>query len=146
MGRQKSGAVPDGAASAIPVTAVFVAAFDAEGQNAPGARALLDRMIEAMGLAPEEFRICGPDELAGLAPRLVVALGEAAARILLGTDRPLGELRGSFHDFHGTKLLVTFHPATLLENPAAKRDAWTDLQRAAKELGIAIPQKKQEKP
>jgi DNA polymerase len=56
-----------------------------------------------------------------------VALGRHAAHSLLKTELPLARLRGQRHDYHGTPLIVTYHPAYLLRSPADKRKAWDDL-------------------
>jgi uracil-DNA glycosylase len=40
----------------------------------------------------------------------------------------LGALRGKVHDYHGVKLVVTYHPAALLRNPNWKRPTWEDLK------------------
>ena len=60
-------------------------------------------------------------------PRLIVALGRHAAHSLLKTEVPLGKLRGQRLSYHGTPLIVTYHPAYLLRNPADKRKVWDDL-------------------
>lgn len=60
-------------------------------------------------------------------PRVIVALGRVAAQSLLGSDAPLGRLRGREHGFRGVPLVVTYHPAYLLRSPADKARAWSDL-------------------
>lgn len=60
-------------------------------------------------------------------PRLLVALGRIAAGRLLDTDQPIARLRQRLHDRGGVPLIVTYHPAYLLRNPADKRKAWEDL-------------------
>jgi DNA polymerase len=45
----------------------------------------------------------------------------------LGRDATLGSLRGTVHDFQGTPLIVTFHPAYLIRSPSEKAKAWQDL-------------------
>jgi len=62
-----------------------------------------------------------------LRPRLVLAMGERAARRLTGLAEPLGRLRGRAHQWRGLPLVVTFHPAYLLRSPADKAGAWDDL-------------------
>jgi DNA polymerase len=62
-----------------------------------------------------------------VAPRCVLALGLAAAKRLLGTDAPLGSLRGRVHTYRGIPLVVTFSLAYLLRHPAEKAKAWADL-------------------
>ncbi|MDE2621888.1 MAG: uracil-DNA glycosylase [Betaproteobacteria bacterium] len=63
-------------------------------------------------------------------PTLIVALGKVAAHALLGMDKPLGALRGQDHRFGQIPLVVTWHPAYLLRNPADKAKTWEDLYRA----------------
>lgn len=60
-------------------------------------------------------------------PKLIVALGKTAATALLGRDASLASLRGRLHDYRGTPLLITYHPAYLLRSPAEKAKAWQDL-------------------
>jgi uracil-DNA glycosylase family 4 len=66
------------------------------------------------------------------APRRLVLLGGVAAKALLGAREGITRLRGRWHQVtlpDGTAIpaLATLHPAYLLRNPAAKRDAWADL-------------------
>lgn len=60
-------------------------------------------------------------------PRLIIALGRVAAQNLLGTEATLASLRGRVHDYHGTPLIVTYHPAYLLRNLVDKAKSWEDL-------------------
>jgi len=39
----------------------------------------------------------------------------------------MGAMRGNLYDYHGTPLLVTYHPAALLRNPNWKQPAWEDM-------------------
>lgn len=89
---------------------------------------------------PEEIDACRPfleRQLAVIQPEFVVALGKVAAQTLLGTDLPISRLRGRFHDYHGMRLLPTYHPAYLLRNPGRKRDVWEDMKLLMKEYGYA---------
>jgi len=82
---------------------------------------------------PDEIATCLPylqQQIALIKPKLIVALGKTAATSLLGRETTLGSLRGTLHDFHGTPLIVTYHPAYLLRSPAEKAHAWEDLQQA----------------
>ena len=60
-------------------------------------------------------------------PNIILAVGRIAAQQLLDTDTPVGRLRGQLHDFEGTPLVVTYHPAYLLRSPTQKRKSWQDL-------------------
>jgi uracil-DNA glycosylase len=46
----------------------------------------------------------------------------------LNTDESIGRLRGVIHDYRGTPLVVTYHPAYLLRSPQVTRVAWQDFQ------------------
>jgi len=59
-------------------------------------------------------------------PEIIVAMGNIACQGLLGR-RGITRLRGQWTRVFGRPLLPTFHPAYLLRNPAAKREAWADL-------------------
>ena len=61
-------------------------------------------------------------------PSVLVCLGRVAAQALLGTDTPIGRLRGSWYEVRGVPTMVTYHPAALLRNPALQRPTWEDLQ------------------
>ena len=69
-------------------------------------------------------------------PQVICALGKFAAQTLLGTQEPITRTRGRFFDWHGMKLMPTFHPAYLLRNPADKKLVWADVQIIMRELGI----------
>jgi len=67
-------------------------------------------------------------------PRVICALGKFAAQTLLRSADPITRLRGKFYDYHGAKLMPTFHPAYLLRNPGDKRLVWEDVKKIKKEL------------
>jgi len=86
---------------------------------------------------PEEVEACSPyliRQLELIKPKVIVAFGTFAAQTLLQTKTPLGQLRGLVHRYHGTPLVVTYHPAALLRNPAWKRPTWDDVKLARKIL------------
>jgi len=58
-------------------------------------------------------------------------MGRFAVQALLRSDQPIGKLRGQVHRYQGVPLVVTYHPAYLLRNPADKARAWEDLLLAA---------------
>jgi DNA polymerase len=89
---------------------------------------------------PEELAACRPyleRQLELLQPALVLVVGRIAAQNLLGTEAPLGRLRGQVHRVGGLNLpaIVTYHPAYLLRSPADKRKAWEDLKLARRVFG-----------
>lgn len=79
---------------------------------------------------PEEVAQCAPwleRQVALLQPRLLLALGRFAAHSLLGSQAPISQLRGQVHEFAGIPVVVSYHPAYLLRNPADKARVWRDL-------------------
>lgn len=124
---------------------------------------LLTKIIESIGLKREEVFICNilkcrppgnrnplPTEIAMcssyllkqidlIKPEIICALGKFAAQTLLSTETPISKLRGEFHEYHGIKLMPTYHPAYLLRNPGGKKDVWEDMKAIAKELGLKVP-------
>ena len=76
-----------------------------------------------------------------LRPEYIVCLGAVSAQELLKTKLPVGQLRGSLHGYFASKVLVTYHPAYLLRNPAAKKAAWQDLQLLIRDAGIKLPKR-----
>lgn len=80
---------------------------------------------------PEEIELCEPyliEQIMLIKPKLICALGRISAQALLKTSSPLNRLRGRFHDYQGTKFLVTYHPAALLRYPQFKKDTWEDVK------------------
>ena len=80
----------------------------------------------------DEIAACEPflfRQIASVRPRVICALGTFAAQTLLRTKEPISRLRGAFVDFHGAKLMATYHPAYLLRNPNEKRKVWEDVQK-----------------
>lgn len=84
---------------------------DPKAEEAGACRGYLDRQIELV------------------APRLILAVGRIAAQQLLGTEAPIGRLRGAVHRLANAEIpvIVTYHPAYLLRSPAEKRKVWQDL-------------------
>jgi uracil-DNA glycosylase len=137
---------------------------DAQGVPFVGrAGQLLTKMIEAMGFAREDVYIANvikcrppenrnpdPDEvlscepflfkqIESIKPQVIVALGAFAAKALLKSELPISRLRGQVHDYHGAKLIPTFHPSYLLRSPGQKKYAWDDLKRALLLMGRSVP-------
>ncbi|HEX6137990.1 MAG TPA: uracil-DNA glycosylase [Casimicrobiaceae bacterium] len=138
---------------------------DAQGEPFVGAAGrLLDNMLGALRLArgddvyianvlkcrppgnrapePLEAAACRPyldRQIELIAPRLIVALGRSAACTLLGVDASVASLRNRVHRYRGTPLIVTYHPAYLLRNPADKAKAWEDLLFARRTMSDTAP-------
>jgi uracil-DNA glycosylase family 4 len=113
---------------------------------------LLDAMLAAIGLRrgedvyianvlksrppgnrdpkPEEVQACLPyllRQIDLIQPKLILAMGRFAAQSLLVTENSIARMRGSVHEYHGVPMIVTYHPAYLLRNPADKAKSWEDL-------------------
>jgi len=116
---------------------------------------LLDRMFDAIGMGrgaggaqalyitnilpwrPPQNRDPSPEEIAMMrpfidrhvelaAPEILVLMGNISCHAMLGR-RGITRLRGQWQETLGRPTLPMFHPAYLLRNPAAKREAWADL-------------------
>jgi DNA polymerase len=74
-----------------------------------------------------------------LQPEYIVCVGAVPAQALLETTEAVGKLRGRFHKYRDSKVLVTYHPSYLLRNPAAKKFVWEDMQILLRDMGVAIP-------
>ena len=80
---------------------------------------------------PEEREKCEPiliNQIEIIKPKIICALGRISGQTLLCTNSSLSALRGKVHDYHGVKLIVTYHPAALLRNQNWKPQAWEDLK------------------
>ena len=117
---------------------------------------LLDKMLAAIDMArdamdaeksvyitnvlawrPPQNRDPKPEEIAMLLPFVQrhVALIKPEVVVLMGNisclaglnKRGITRLRGQWTEAYDTPCLPMFHPAYLLRNPAAKREAWADL-------------------
>jgi uracil-DNA glycosylase family 4 len=134
---------------------------------------LLTRIIETMGLRRDEVYIanilkCRPDTPPGsfgnrpptllemqtcrpylveqidiIQPKVLVALGAVAVEGLLGTRGTMRELRGRWHSYNGTPLMITYHPAYLLRNqaPSEKRKVWEDMLQVLEQLERPITER-----
>jgi DNA polymerase len=145
---------------------------DAQGRPFVGrAGQLLDKIINAMGLKrqdvfignilkcrppdnrdpkPDEIISCLPylhDQLEIINPEIIIALGAHAARTLLETNKPIGQLRGRFTEYYPgigkppIKVMATYHPAYLLRNYSIenKKRVWEDMKKVLTELDLPIP-------
>jgi uracil-DNA glycosylase family 4 len=138
---------------------------DAQGEPFVGAAGqLLNRIIAACGLKREEVYICNiikcrppgnrtpnveeaahcrewlEKQLDLIRPRFICALGSTAAKNLLATEQSLGKLRCRFHDFKGTPVICTYHPAYLLphRNPDKKKEVWEDMKMLMARMGRPV--------
>ena len=93
---------------------------------------------------PEEMEGCIPylkRQIAVIRPKLIVCLGATAARGLVNETMPIGKARGSWREFEGIPVMLTFHPAYLLRDPRQKAPCWADLKAVLTRLGKTPPAK-----
>jgi DNA polymerase len=129
---------------------------DLEGKPFVGrAGQLLDKMLASIGMGetnvhitnivywrppgnrtptPQEALACRPfleRQIALVGPKVVLALGGAAAKQLFDVADGIMRIRGKWRDLdaggHRAQAMATLHPAYLLRTPAAKGMAWRDL-------------------
>jgi DNA polymerase len=129
---------------------------DLEGKPFVGrAGKLLDKMLAAISLSeadvhitnivywrppgnrtptPQEALACRPfleRQIELVAPKILVAVGGAAAKEIFGVTEGITRLRGKWREVsvgdRQIAAIATLHPAYLLRTPAAKHLAWADL-------------------
>ena len=86
---------------------------------------------------PEEIAMMLPfveRHIALVDPDIIICMGNTPCQALLGTKGIL-RLRGNWAQALGKPVLPMTHPADLLRNPAAKREAWADLLALKARLG-----------
>ena len=86
---------------------------------------------------PDEVASCEPflkRQIDLIQPQIIVGLGKFAVQSLLQSKTPITRLRGNWHQYHGIKLMPTFHPAYLLRNPADKKLVWEDIKKVIAEM------------
>ncbi|MBX8827610.1 uracil-DNA glycosylase, partial [Ochrobactrum sp. SFR4] len=83
---------------------------------------------------PLELDLCRPfldRQIELVAPKVIVALGDPAAKALTGSREPIYKLRGNWHSLttagaQAVAIMPSLHPDYLLRTPAQKRFAWED--------------------
>jgi len=78
-------------------------------------------------------------EMAVVRPRVIISFGNTPTRALLGTKRPISQMRGAFQDYRGMKLMTTFNQAYILRDPSKKREVWEDMKQVRAYLTDAVP-------
>ena len=144
-------ALPHGPATAeiMLLTGIPSPEDTAEGKPLGGAAwTLAERMLRAIGIAPDQAYVaaltcfsgtgtrfsdadteaCRDTILAQIAlaaPKRLLLLGDQPAELLLG--QPMAASRGKLHRVAGIPAVVTFPPRHLIQNNAHKALAWADL-------------------
>lgn len=129
---------------------------------------LLTKMIQAMQFDRKEVYICNvvkcrppanrnpeSDEVTAclpymkrqielVNPKVIVILGAVPLRALFPKIYGgIKSLRGKWMQYNNIPVMPTYHPAYLLREPSAKREAWADLQLVMGHLGKVYPAKNQ---
>lgn len=123
---------------------------------------LLDRMLGAIGMdrsssyittmipwrppgnrppAPHEIELCRPfieRHIALAQPKILVLLGNISTRTLLGPDKNIFAVRGSWSTYTSEGVAIpampTLNPTYLLRNPSQKKLVWADLLSLQKQI------------
>lgn len=113
----------------VAVSTDLVIVTEASSTPNDTADQLLTAMLKAINLTRDDVRITDASQIHTLQPSLILAMGENVAQALLNTNASLESLRGKLHQYGEaqTPLIVTYHPAYLLQNPVDKKNAYADL-------------------
>jgi len=126
---------------------------DKQGEPFVGAAGqLLTRMLEGIGRTreqvyianilkcrppgnrdplPDEIEACTPwlvETISSIQPALIVTLGNFATKYVLQTQTGITRTRGSVYEWHGRKVIPTFHPAAILHGGGEKSRQFGELQ------------------
>lgn len=135
--------------------------FHEDQQGLPfvgAAGSLLDQMVSSIGLDSTQIYIanvlkcCPPNnrdpqseevmqcsgylsqQISLVKPQLLLALGRFAGQYLLNTTRSLSQMRDIKQQYQTIPVIVTYHPAYLLRNPADKKNAYQDWHKVQQSL------------
>ena len=136
---------------------------DMQGEPFVGkAGQLLNSIIAACKLTREEIYICNilrcrppsnriptpieaghcreflDAQIALVKPRYIICWGATAAQNLLNSETTIGKMRGKFYDYHGIKVVCTYHPSYLNRNPSAKKLVWEDMKFFRADMGVVL--------
>ncbi len=68
-------------------------------------------------------------EIAAIDPKLIIAFGNTPSKALLGSKKPISQIRGEFFDFDGIPVMPTFNPAYLLRDATKKKEVSDDMKQ-----------------
>ncbi|HDS07179.1 MAG TPA: uracil-DNA glycosylase [Bacteroides sp.] len=80
----------------------------------------------------EEREACMPylvRQIAMVNPDILILLGSTALKSMLGQDKKITRLRGSWLQYENRLAMPVYHPSALLRNPALKHDTWEDFKK-----------------
>ena len=73
-------------------------------------------------------------------PKLILLLGKTPSKAILNSNIDIEQLRGKWHNYKSINninkilCLATYHPSTLIELPAYKKESWEDLKMFKKKI------------
>ena len=80
-----------------------------------------DEMMTCIAILRAQFKL--------IRPKILVLLGAAPTRAILDKNARITQVRGTWWERKGVRIMPTYHPAYLLRNPTKKREAWEDWQK-----------------
>lgn len=66
-------------------------------------------------------------QLLNVNPKVILCMGATAARALINTNSPVGQLRNRWWTWREYPVRVTYHPAAVLRDDTLKKPTWADL-------------------
>src|SRR5436190_16180385 len=103
------------------------------------ANVIMCRPPENRNPEPDELESCRPwirRQIEIIQPKVIVTLGRFALQSLTEKGYAISSVRGQWLDYDGIRVMPTYHPAYLLRNPAAQKEAWSDMKKVMAELGL----------
>lgn len=94
---------------------------------------LFDKILASLMLSRINIQLISASKVKSesIKGQVMVAMGSALGKTLLGLQEPFNELRGAVHSFDQAgdeiPVVLTYHPDHLLKNPLDKIKTWQDL-------------------
>ncbi|WFB34481.1 hypothetical protein P3T73_09945 [Kiritimatiellota bacterium B12222] len=101
---------------------------------------LLLQILKAAGYAPlaTPMKLTHPEDISGAGTRILVMGNEALHKISpAGMDLKI--VRGMWQNTPYGKLISTFPPSVLHDNPPGKKAVWQDLKNLLKDMNLTVP-------
>jgi DNA polymerase len=80
---------------------------------------------------PDEIEACTPwliETISLVQPAVIVTLGNFATKFVLSTQRGITSMRGAVYEWHGRRVIPTFHPAAILHGGGERSRQFQDLR------------------
>lgn len=89
----------------------------------------------------EEIRKCSPiinEQIRIINPEVICSLGSVSFNSLIGAKMPISLNRGKTFEYHGIKLIPTYHPSYILRKNTieTKKKVWSDMKKIMNLLGL----------